>query len=116
MASSFLQFAKTICSIFLTQKSPTTPRISSPNMGVQDEWVESESASCLRACTCPEDDSACQLAPGCSPERFSCKAGHARFSNGEAKCYPVGCQDGALQVGLGHSVAILGVFNKKARV
>lgn len=56
------------------------------------------SYSCLRDCRCPADGSACSLSSDCRADNFACKEGFKRFSSSEAKCYPIGCQQGALQV------------------
>ena len=40
------------------------------------------------------------LSSACRSEEFACKAGYKRFSDGSTRCYPTGCQEGALQVSL----------------
>lgn len=64
----------------------------------QDEWETTSVHTCLRECSCPEDGSACSLKSGCKLQNFACKDGYVRFSSGEAKCYPVGCQEDSLKV------------------
>ena len=66
-------------------------------------WEEGESYSCKRECQCPSDGSPCTLAAECSSADFSCKHGYKRFSDNRTKCYPVGCQEGTLQVHLPNS-------------
>lgn len=64
----------------------------------QGDWEETDAHSCLKECNCPADGSACHFTGACKTDSFACKAGYQRFSNGEAKCYPVGCEEGSLQV------------------
>ena len=37
------------------------------------------------------------LSSACRSEEFACKPGYKRFSDGSTRCYPTGCQEGALQ-------------------
>ena len=64
----------------------------------QDEWEATSEHTCLRECACPEDGSACSLREGCKAQSFACRDGYRRFSTGDVKCYPVGCQEGSLKV------------------
>ena len=66
---------------------------------LQDEWETIDTHTCLRECNCPEDGSACSLKQECKAENFACNQGYQRFSSGQARCYPVGCQEGSLKVG-----------------
>lgn len=38
------------------------------------------------------------LSSDCRTEEFACKPGYKRFSDDSTRCYPTGCQEGALQV------------------
>ena len=89
-------------SMQLTGGVLTTTAVSTPPLFscLQDEWEETEAHSCLKQCNCPSDGSACSQSSSCKRENFSCKQGYKRFSNGDAKCYPIGCQSGALQVSI----------------
>lgn len=67
---------------------------------VQAAWHETSQYSCLRACVCPPGGGPCTPSSHCSPNEFACKHAYKRFSDNSARCYPVGCQEGALQVSL----------------
>lgn len=67
-------------------------------LDLQAVWHETEQYSCLQECVCPAGDGPCTPSSHCSPQSFACKHGYHRFSDGSALCYPVGCQEGALQV------------------
>lgn len=65
---------------------------------VQAAWQETSHYSCLRNCVCPSGGGPCTPSSNCSTNQFACKHGFKRFSDNSARCYPVGCQKGALQV------------------
>lgn len=65
---------------------------------MQDAWEESNGQACLRKCECPSDGSPCKAASSCQGDRFVCKEGYKRFSDGQPKCYRQGCMEGSLQV------------------
>ena len=78
--------------------------LTSPAVHLQDQWVNSDSHSCLRKCECPADGSACSLAAACDPQHFVCKQGWQRFSNGQPKCFKPGCPAGSLQIAASRNV------------
>ncbi|KAL3154641.1 hypothetical protein ABBQ32_014088 [Trebouxia sp. C0010 RCD-2024] len=60
-------------------------------------WHETAQYSCLQECVCPSGGGPCTPSTHGSTTSFACKHGYKRFSDNSARCYPVGCQEGALQ-------------------
>ncbi|KAK9824143.1 hypothetical protein WJX72_008089 [[Myrmecia] bisecta] len=84
-------------------------RRGSSNECIQDEctkdrWSEADSHSCLQECVCPADGSACKVADACLKDSFTCKDGYKRFSNGDTRCYKVGCESMSLQAAMSLAV------------
>ncbi|KAK9853882.1 hypothetical protein WJX84_009959 [Apatococcus fuscideae] len=65
----------------------------------QDEWEARSGQACLRKCECPSDGGPCQVASSCQRDRFVCTDGYKRFSDGQPRCYRIGCTEGSLQMG-----------------
>ncbi|KAK9833016.1 hypothetical protein WJX74_004561 [Apatococcus lobatus] len=71
----------------------------------QDEWEEQNGQACLRKCECPSDGSPCRAASSCQRDKFVCTGGYKRFSDGQPKCYRLGCMEGSLQMDSSKAVA-----------
>ena len=63
----------------------------------QAKWNETDARVCQLPCKCPADGGRCTLGAACLAEQFACKPGHARFSDGQLKCFKQGCREASLQ-------------------